>query len=89
MSRVQWWRNGDHPDDGVGQPALDRATMDTYVRVEGAQVRFFRHPNIAGDRHCPRCGSRWNDHGWIDDGTLDADGLAKGVTVHPGDWLEA
>lgn len=49
----QWWKNGDHPDDG---PA-DR---------EGKVVRYFRHPHVPGNHPCEYCGRIMHDHGWID-----------------------
>lgn len=53
IEATQWFRNGDHPDDG---PA------DT----EGQVVRYFRRPEYAGDAVHPACGVRWHKHGWID-----------------------
>lgn len=75
ITAVQWFRNGDHPDDG------DPAT-------EGQVVRYFRHPDIYGKaQHCdlpdtarPHCDTLMEDHGWID--TLEG-----GHTVCPGDWI--
>lgn len=86
---VQWNRNGDHPADHVGEQAPDplRGPHATYTRVEGAYVRFFRHPDLRGDARCPQCRHPWDDHGWIDNGTLGDDGSTVGITVHPGDWL--
>ena len=51
----QWFRNGDHPEDG---PA------DT----EGRVVRYFRRPEpeYAGDTEHAVCGRIWHEHGWID-----------------------
>lgn len=79
VEATQWWRNGDHPDDGVGEPAADPAG-GTYARIEGAVVGFFRRPEpeYAGDTVHQQCGRRWRDHGWIDEG---------GHTVCPGDWV--
>ncbi|MGH9001953.1 MAG: hypothetical protein ACRDYV_02380 [Acidimicrobiia bacterium] len=51
----QWWRNGDHPDDGP-----------TYR--EGAVVRYYRHPEVPGSQVCTECGAVMHDHGWIDQG---------------------
>lgn len=49
----QWFRNGDHPEDGNSDN-------------EGAIVGYFRHPNILGSRPCQHCEKPMNDHGWID-----------------------
>ncbi len=49
----QWFRNGDHPDDGDSEK-------------EGKVVRYFRHPRIGGYTACPKCGNRMHEHGWID-----------------------
>jgi hypothetical protein len=89
---VQWHKPGDHPRDHVGEQAPDPTPDDpdrTYTRVEGAHVRFYRRPGIDGATLCPTCSLPMDDHGWIDDGTLDANGLVAGVTVHPGDWIPA
>jgi hypothetical protein len=77
---TRWWVNGDHPDDGVGQDAIDPASGDTYKRIEGAVVGFFRHPNVPGTKACEHCGRTMHDHGWID--TLEG-----GQIVCPGDWV--
>ena len=49
----QWFKNGDHPEDG------DPAT-------EGQVVRYFRHPDYDGAGAHEPCGYTWHDHGWID-----------------------
>ncbi len=48
----QWWRNGDHPDDGPAD-------------FEGKVVRYFRHPAVPGGTGC-YCGRTFHVHGWID-----------------------
>jgi hypothetical protein len=63
----RWWANGDHPEDG---PA----------HREGAVVRYFRHPDIPGDKICMCCGRHMHDHGWVDT-------LEDGHVVCPGDWI--
>lgn len=63
---VFWEKNGDHPDDRVGEDVPDPMTGGTYKRIEGAFVRFYRNPSTPGDLvHMP-CGRTWHDHGWID-----------------------
>jgi hypothetical protein len=53
IDATQWWKNGDHPDDG------DPST-------EGAVVRYFRVPDIKGDAVCSKCKRLFREHGWID-----------------------
>lgn len=77
---TRWWANGDHPDDGVGSEAVDAITGQTYLRVEGAVVRFFRAPDVPGTSGCAHCGYTMHEHGWID--TLEG-----GHIVCPGDWI--
>lgn len=85
----QWWKNGDHPLDKVGediQPAVGEDIQPAfgdekiYQRIEGAVVRFFRHPSIAGSTACSDCGRTYHEHGWLD----TAQG---GHKVCPGDWI--
>jgi hypothetical protein len=79
---VRWLRNGDHPGDRVGEE-LKLPGGGAYHRLEGAVVRFFRHPKFPGtEKHwgSDGCGETWRDHGWIDEG----DG---GITVCPGDLV--
>lgn len=75
---IRWERNGDHPDDGVGDETI-APDGSTYKRIEGNVVRFFRHPEFTGgDRHIV-CGRKWHEHGWIDEG--------PGYGVCPGDLV--
>ena len=74
----QWFQNGDHPEDGVGEDRLDEVTGETYKGIEGAVVRFYRHPSMDGQTECQKCGRIMHDHGWID--TLEG-----GHIVCPGD----
>jgi hypothetical protein len=76
----QWWENGDHPDDGVGDTAADPLTGEPYIRLEGTVVRFFRHPDHPDAEPCGVCGKTYFHHGWID--TLEG-----GHRVCPGDWI--
>lgn len=81
---VRWWHNGDHPNDAVGEltddPMYPGDTARRYHRIEGAVVRFFRHPYVPGGSVHERCGRTWHDHGWIDSG-------GDGQIVCPGDKL--
>ena len=52
----QWFRNGDHPEDG---PTFN----DLH---EGKVVRRCRRPDIDGVLACSECGLPFHDHGWID-----------------------
>lgn len=77
---VQWFTNGDHPHDRVGEMVPDPGGGPDYQRIEGAHVRFFRNPDYPGDTTHDVCGRTWHDHGWVDSG-------GDGVTVCPGDWV--
>jgi hypothetical protein len=76
IEAVQWFKNGDHPDDDL--PPADKIVAGE--RTEGAVVRYFRHPDIPGDQECSKCGHLMRDHGWIDT-------LEDGHNVCPGDWI--
>ena len=52
IEAVQWFKNGDHPDDG---PA----------HMEGKVVRYFRS-GVFGDSDCQHCKAPVRYHGWID-----------------------
>lgn len=81
IEAVQWLRNGDHPDDGVGEELPDPWNpRGTYTRLEGKVVRFYRHPDVPGEQECGHCSATMHHHGWID--TLEG-----GHTVCPGDWV--
>lgn len=43
-------------------------------------IRYFRDPDVIGNRTCDKCTNKMNDHGWID--TLEG-----GHIVCPGDWV--
>lgn len=76
----QWHQNGDHPEDGVGETLTDPLNGKPYERLEGAVVRFFRHPDFANAAPCDACGKPYLDHGFLD--TLEG-----GMRVCPGDWI--
>lgn len=73
----QWFKNGDHPDDGNETFADGEYAGDKY---EGSVVRYFRRPDVPGTRQCSACGETFHVHGWID--TLEG-----GHIVCPGDWI--
>jgi hypothetical protein len=54
IDAIQWYTNGDHPDDGE-----DRFT-------EGRIVRRYRNPIGDGNEFCQYCNSPMHVHGWID-----------------------
>ena len=78
----QWFANGDHPGDRLGEELHDPLTGTTFSRTEGKVVRFFRRPEAeySGDKIHEACKRQWHDHGWID--TLEGDHI-----VCPGDWI--
>jgi hypothetical protein len=78
ISATQWFKNGDHPEDDcylVDGPQGKKAFWS-----EGKVVRYYRHPQVSGDKTCSMCGERMRTHGWID--TLEG-----GHIVCPGDWI--
>ena len=88
VTASRWWKNGDHPQDYTrGRPGLLAGEVIIYTAAhrriagwEGDIVRYFRHPDVPGDRVCESCQTTMHDHGWID--TLEG-----GHTVCPGDWI--
>jgi hypothetical protein len=81
IEAAQWHKNGDHPQDGVGELVKDPVIGEPYQRIEGAVVRFFRRPEpeYQGDVIHSKCNKCYHDHGWID--------TRGGHTVCPGDWI--
>jgi len=75
IEAVQWFKNGDHPEDHVGAP---EGPYDP--KREGTLVRYYRDPNVKGDYVCSHCERVMHDHGWID--TLEGSHI-----VCPGDWI--
>jgi hypothetical protein len=82
VEAAQWFKNGDHPEDRVDEMVPDPLAGEgkTYKRLEGAVVRFFRHPTTRGDHPCQHCSQQMHVHGWID----TSEG---GHIVCPGDWI--
>src|SRR5262249_60928069 len=71
------------PDDirkHTGELVQDPVSGEAYFLCEGAVVRYFRRPDVSGDKSCQFCNRIMNDHGWID--TLEG-----GHIVCPGDWV--
>lgn len=82
FAAVQWFKNGDHPEDDCFRPFEDTGKTPIEPR-EGKVVRYFRRPDVDGQSVCERCGQIMNNHGWIDDGNT-IDSL---TVVCPGDWV--
>jgi hypothetical protein len=81
---AQWFKNGDHPDDNVGEILADPFGGPNYERLEGTVVRFFRHPKVSGYKRCEKCSHTMHCHGWLD--TLEG-GNDGAQTVCPGDFI--
>lgn len=79
IEATQWFKNGDHPLDGVGMEAPD-GNGGIYERLEGLIVRFFRRPDVSGESLCRHCNLTMHVHGWID--TKEG-----GHIVCPADWI--
>lgn len=77
IEAIQWFKNGDHPEDGN---EVFFNGVFTGLKLEGKVVRYFRHPDVDGERSCDHCGVRMHEHGWID--TLEG-----GHKVCPGDFI--
>jgi hypothetical protein len=69
---VQWFKNGDHPNDRC-------TTNENGAYNEGEIVRYFRSPIVAGKTFC-KCGDTNHYHGWIDQGD-------EGLKVCPSDYV--
>jgi hypothetical protein len=77
---IQWWKNGDHPDDNSEQ--IDPAEYDAGMvstLTEGAVVKHWLTNTADGARAhklCDVCSSPMRNHGKV----------GKQI-VHPGDWV--
>ena len=88
IEAAQWFKNGDHPldysctHDGFENGELRQFSPEERKASnwEGDIVRYYRHPEVSGERTCIHCGNIMHDHGWID--TLEG-----GHIVCPGDWI--
>jgi len=78
IEATQWFKNGDHPEDNI-EMIFDGEGVG-YFNSEGKIVRYFRRPDVPGDRKCEKCGNDMHRHGWID--TLEG-----GHIVCPGDYV--
>jgi hypothetical protein len=77
IDATQWWKNGDHQEDGSDTFRDGEYKGEKY---EGLVVRYFRRLDVSGTRSCEKCGDTMHNHGWID--TLEG-----GHIVCPGDWI--
>ncbi len=88
IEAAQWFKNGDHPRDfaserdGFENDELRTWTGDEARALgwEGEIVRYFRDPDVPGDRECEHCKAHMHWHGWTD--TPEG-----GHIVCPGDWI--
>lgn len=88
IEATQWFKNGDHPDDYADDTegmidGVQRTISGDYRRErgwEGSVVRYFRRPDVPGERGCRHCGHNMHVHGWID--TKEG-----GHIVCPGDYV--
>jgi hypothetical protein len=95
IEATQWFKNGDHPEDGderfppkaptdgrhTGAPTDPRYTGEFAGELfEGKVVRYFRRPDVSGEAVCRHCNKAMHIHGWID--TKEG-----GHIVCPGDWI--
>lgn len=79
VEAAQWHKNGDHPLDNTRTITPVPGDGEPY-QSEGAIVRYYRHPDVPGDRPCEQCGKPHHVHGWVDT-------LEQGHRVCPGDWI--
>lgn len=76
-----WFKNVDHPDDNCDIFDYPDGNGNVFQRPgEGKVVRYYRHPDVPGDKTCEQCGKPHHVHGWIDT-------LEQGHRVCPGDWI--
>lgn len=93
LEATQWFKNGDHPNDyATDVIGLENGEMKTFTGTfrkennwEGEVVRYFRHPQIAGELICPKCHQTMHVHGWIDQNFLAC--LKDSNIVCPSDWI--
>lgn len=76
IEATQWFKNGDHPEDDC---RLIQGPEGPFLS-EGKVVRYYRTPELDGQRLCEKCRHIMHEHGWID--TLEG-----GHIVCPGDWI--
>lgn len=88
IEATQWFKNGDHPDDyAADEQGFENGKLRVFTGAErkanqweGGVVRYFRRPDVPGDKLCEQCGQPHHIHGWVDT-------LEQGHRVCPGDWI--
>ncbi len=88
VEATEWNKNGDHPEDYANEKVgFENGETRTWAGAEckangweGQVVRYFRRPDVPGDKPCEHCGLTMHVHGWID--TMEG-----GHIVCPGDWI--
>lgn len=76
---IQWWKNGDHPNDDIYRRYEDTGQVPVEPR-EGKIVQYYRHYSFPGNMLCPFCSKTLHSHGWIDFGF-------NGQIVCAGDYI--
>lgn len=77
VEATRWFKNGDHPEDDIGTAI---STSGKPFNTEGKIVRYYRDPDLAGNKKCKNCKIVMHNHGWIDT-------VQGGHIVCPGDWV--
>lgn len=88
IDATQWFQNGDHPlDYSRAHQGLENGELREFSAEErkangweGDIVRYYRTPEMDGQKPCQHCGKIMHVHGWVD--TLEG-----GHIVCPGDWI--
>lgn len=76
VEAIQWFKNGDHPDDNCTIYKDLSLPPPHLFEGEGKIIRYYRHPSYK----CFKCSFYMKQHGWID--TLEGSHI-----VCPGDWI--
>jgi hypothetical protein len=88
VKAAQWFLNGDHPEDYANNvTGFENGELREWTGAqardlgwEGQVVRYFRRPDVSGDKRCEHCGEIMHVHGWIDT-------KEDGHIVCPGDFI--
>lgn len=78
IEATQWFKNGDHPQDGSRE--VNITSNSAKFLTEGEVVRYYRKPTDDSQRPCEHCKQIMHVHGWID--TKEG-----GHIVCPGDFI--
>lgn len=98
VEATQWWKNGDHPQDGIGEKLVDTVAylnetpIDKWEGKTPPDAPTYRRNEGKIVRFFRRpgfvgtnyhsCSYTWDKHGWIE----ASDGRPSSL-VCPGDWL--